>query len=662
MIRAEDTLVGAVRRIPVDMVVLAVALEPQADAEEVRRLFNFSCGAEGFFTERHPKLAPVSTFADGVFLAGACQGPKDIPDSVAQAGAAAAEALVLIDRGSVELEPSTAFVDAANARGAARASACARSRRWPSTPRRRSRWSTRCSARAAVCASPPARRAPCSNTCSPTSRSWPRSKGCSIVSETITFEPRIVAFFCTWCTYTAADLAGISRMEYAPNVRVMRLMCSGRVDPQFVLAAFRHGADGVLIGGCHPGDCHYEEGNYRPAAVSSCCAPCCANGGRGRAAAPGVDLGLRGRPGAAGLQRDDRGAAPARAAAPERPQRPAAELAGEVRSRSRKVAFYWCASCGGCEEAVVDLGEDLLAVAEPSTSSSGRSRSTSSARTSRRSPTASSRRRSSTARSGPPSRRRWPSCCAASPPRWSRSAAAPARRHPRPREPVRARGDPRRRLPRGAEPRERRGDDARAGEPRRRGDAQPAGVLRLRAHARPGDRRRLLPARLRAADGSDRRGGDGARRGEAAGEGRRARARRGAVLRVPAGREQAGEAPGGRVQAAARDAHRPGPLPARPGPHLPRPGDPRGLRRRLHRREHALHWLHGPDEPRRRPRREGAVGDRVADRRERRGRDRRARRRDPRPGRHLLPLRPAGLAAAQARAAGDQAKRKRWRR
>ena len=77
------------------------------------------------------------------------------------------------------------------------------------------------------------------------------------------FEPRIVAFFCNWCTYLAADLAGTSRMKYAPNVRVVRLMCSGRVDPQFVLAAFAGGADGVLIGGCHPGDCHYQEGNYK---------------------------------------------------------------------------------------------------------------------------------------------------------------------------------------------------------------------------------------------------------------------------------------------------------------------------------------------------------------------------------------------------------------
>jgi len=77
------------------------------------------------------------------------------------------------------------------------------------------------------------------------------------------FEPKIVGFFCTWCTYTAADLAGISRMDYAPNVRIIRLMCSGRLDPQFVLSAFREGADGILIGGCHPGDCHYQEGNYK---------------------------------------------------------------------------------------------------------------------------------------------------------------------------------------------------------------------------------------------------------------------------------------------------------------------------------------------------------------------------------------------------------------
>ena len=110
VIRVEDTLAGIVRRIPVDMVVLSTGLEPQADAEQVRRLFNITCASGGFFLERHPKLAPVSTFTDGIFLAGCCQGPKDIPDTVAQAGAAAAEALALIDAGFVETEPNAAYV------------------------------------------------------------------------------------------------------------------------------------------------------------------------------------------------------------------------------------------------------------------------------------------------------------------------------------------------------------------------------------------------------------------------------------------------------------------------------------------------------------------------------------------------------------------------
>ena len=77
------------------------------------------------------------------------------------------------------------------------------------------------------------------------------------------FEPRIVGFLCNWCAYSGADLAGVSRIQSAPNVRSVRVMCTGRVDPTFVLRAFHLGADGVLIAGCHPGDCHYAEGNYK---------------------------------------------------------------------------------------------------------------------------------------------------------------------------------------------------------------------------------------------------------------------------------------------------------------------------------------------------------------------------------------------------------------
>ena len=77
------------------------------------------------------------------------------------------------------------------------------------------------------------------------------------------FRPTIVAFLCNWCAYTGADLAGTSRLHYAPNVRIIRIMCSGRIEPTFILKAFKEGADGVLVCGCHPGDCHYQEGNYK---------------------------------------------------------------------------------------------------------------------------------------------------------------------------------------------------------------------------------------------------------------------------------------------------------------------------------------------------------------------------------------------------------------
>ncbi len=81
----------------------------------------------------------------------------------------------------------------------------------------------------------------------------------------MSFEPKIVGFMCNWCAYRGADLAGTSRMKSAPNVRTVRVMCSGRVDPQLVVKSFQLGADGVLVLGCHPGDCHYSEGNYKAA-------------------------------------------------------------------------------------------------------------------------------------------------------------------------------------------------------------------------------------------------------------------------------------------------------------------------------------------------------------------------------------------------------------
>ncbi len=111
IVKCEDTLLGELRRIPVDMVILSNGLEPRRDAAQTARLFGLSRSKDGFFLEKHPKLGPVETASDGIFIAGACQGPKDITDTVAQAGAAAAMALSMMDMGKWTLEPSIAQVD-----------------------------------------------------------------------------------------------------------------------------------------------------------------------------------------------------------------------------------------------------------------------------------------------------------------------------------------------------------------------------------------------------------------------------------------------------------------------------------------------------------------------------------------------------------------------
>ncbi|MBM2843439.1 MAG: CoB--CoM heterodisulfide reductase subunit, partial [Anaerolineales bacterium] len=117
IVQAEDTLIARQRRVPVDMVILLGALQPRADAKETSVRFGISCSMDGWFTERHPKLDPVATMTDGVFIAGTCQGPKDIPDSVAQGAAAASRVQGMISSGTVMIEPIVASIDEARCSG-----------------------------------------------------------------------------------------------------------------------------------------------------------------------------------------------------------------------------------------------------------------------------------------------------------------------------------------------------------------------------------------------------------------------------------------------------------------------------------------------------------------------------------------------------------------
>jgi heterodisulfide reductase subunit A len=111
IIQAEDTLIGAQRRVPVDMVILSAGIQSRGDASEIAHLFGISCSHDNWFIEKHPKLDPVATMTDGIFIAGCAQGPKDIPDSVVQGAAAAARVLGLITRKEVEIEPVRAIID-----------------------------------------------------------------------------------------------------------------------------------------------------------------------------------------------------------------------------------------------------------------------------------------------------------------------------------------------------------------------------------------------------------------------------------------------------------------------------------------------------------------------------------------------------------------------
>jgi len=191
-------------------------------------------------------------------------------------------------------------------------------------------------------------------------------------------EPRIVAFLCNWCAYQAADRAGQSRREYPQSLLTVRVMCTGRVEPAFVLQAFREGADGVLVAGCHPGDCHYVDGNLRAAARHAVLSRALAQAGiepaRFRIAWASGTEAERFAELVSEMTDDLRALGPLdyRARALEEVEEAIRlaphrldgmeEVAPAPPAARPKLAFYWNASCGGCEEAVVDLGADLAAL------------------------------------------------------------------------------------------------------------------------------------------------------------------------------------------------------------------------------------------------------------------------------------------------------------
>jgi heterodisulfide reductase subunit A len=255
----ENTLQKEVYRTNVDMAILSIGLEARKDSEMIQRLLTLSRNQDGFFLEAHPKLKPVDAATAGVFFAGCAESPKDIKDSVTQASAAAARAGILMAKGKVTVEAITpvAFAEKCKACGLC-VKVC------PYNAITLNKDLKRVEIVEAACGGCGTCAAEC-NFGALTQKHFTDEQITAQIDAVTEYDAdkKVVAFCCNWCSYAGADFAGVSRMQYPPNVRIIRTMCSGRVAPKFVERAFARGAAAVLVTGCHLGDCHYINANYQ---------------------------------------------------------------------------------------------------------------------------------------------------------------------------------------------------------------------------------------------------------------------------------------------------------------------------------------------------------------------------------------------------------------
>ncbi|MGB9959883.1 MAG: hydrogenase iron-sulfur subunit [Candidatus Bathyarchaeales archaeon] len=273
VIHAEDANLGTPIEVEAEMVVLATAAIPKKGTEEVARILNLTRGADGFFMESHPKLKPLDAPTDGIFLAGACQGPKDIPYSVSQGCGAASRAATVLSKPKWKIEPIIAVVDPSKCRNVAtKCGICAERCPYGAIKAEEKQPAQVITAMCHGCGT-------CVAECPADAITQMHFTDAQILAQLRTAleknpEEKILAFLCNWCSYAGADLAGTSRFEYPPTIRPIRVMCSGRVDRDFVLEAFRLGAGMVLVAACHlPYDCHYISGNWKMKARMDALAP-----------------------------------------------------------------------------------------------------------------------------------------------------------------------------------------------------------------------------------------------------------------------------------------------------------------------------------------------------------------------------------------------------
>ncbi len=255
----ENTSTDLLEKHRTEMVVLSQGLVPSKDMNKIQEMLALQKTSDGFYLEAHPKLQPVDSASAGIFFAGTAESPKDIKDAVTQASAAAARAARIMSPGKITVEAITSRVDEDKCTSCG---ICAKVCPYNAitVDKKNKRPAVVIEAACAGCGT-------CAAECSFDAIEMNHFTDTQILSQVdaiLDKEPleKVVCFACNWCSYAGADSAGIARLSYPPNIRLIRTMCSGRVDEKFIWRAFESGAPVVLLSGCHFGDCHYIDANH----------------------------------------------------------------------------------------------------------------------------------------------------------------------------------------------------------------------------------------------------------------------------------------------------------------------------------------------------------------------------------------------------------------
>ncbi len=259
ILTVENTATNELEKHRVEMAVLAVGMQPPETMNIVQEMLTLQKHVDGFFLEAHPKLQPVDSATKGIFFAGCAEGPKDIKESVTQASAAAARAMRLMNPGKLKVESITAEVDPQTCTSCG---ICAKV-----CPYNAITVDTRAKKPAQVTTAACAGCGTCAAECPADAIRMHHFTDAQLqaqIDAVLEESPaeQVVVFACNWCSYAGADFAGVARLQYPTNGRLIRTMCSGRVDEKFIWQAFEKGAPVVLVSGCHIGDCHYIDANH----------------------------------------------------------------------------------------------------------------------------------------------------------------------------------------------------------------------------------------------------------------------------------------------------------------------------------------------------------------------------------------------------------------